>query len=87
MESESTIAIARQKLNDTFPALDSDERAKISGFPDSFRYYKLGGDFADYSIVWHLSSNRLARVFGQGDLLTLGGAKAEIRELPKKKLR
>jgi hypothetical protein len=83
-ESQAIVELARKKLELQYPEMDAAAKQAISQHP-GFGYYCLSGDYFQYSIVWAVPPDRVARVDGQGDIKTLEGARVEICTLPPKK--
>jgi hypothetical protein len=66
--------------------LDLDERSRrvVQSLTPTFKYYKTGADFGQYSISWNITSNRLVKIMGNGFVRRLGGATLYLTEIDSK---
>jgi hypothetical protein len=74
-----SIAKARSVALTESTKLDEESRKLISDNIPERSYYRLAGDFAQYSFSWEISSNRTLIVYGDGDIKTLENHKIIIR--------
>lgn len=72
-----TTSLSREKVLSEIKDLSEEERNIIKSEHPQYTYYKLSGNYADYSFWWDFKDDKKIAVFGRGDILTLGGAKVE----------
>jgi hypothetical protein len=74
---------AREKVLRAVPELEEDAKVEILQSTPELTYYltSITGRYGQYLIRWHLGSNRMVLVSGQGELTTLPGAVVSISEL------
>lgn len=60
--------------------IDEQSRQMIKANAPKIAYYRLAGDYAQYSFSWQISSNRILWVGGQGNIKTLDGATIIIKD-------
>jgi hypothetical protein len=75
------IELARANVLAKFPDLDAASKAMIRTSRPDFGYYRMGGDYAQYSLSWLLTSNRQLVLSGQGNIRRLEGATCALREM------
>jgi hypothetical protein len=76
-EMEQVTSIAREKVSAEIKDLTESEIQIIKTEQPKYSYYKLSGNYADYSFFWNLKDNQKVVVSGRGDILTLEGAKVQ----------
>lgn len=76
-EMSHVVGLAREKVLSELPDLSEDDKYFIRSEQPKYSYYKLSGNYADYSIYWDIRDNQRIAVSGRGDVLTLDGAKVQ----------
>lgn len=76
-EMSHVVGLAREKVLSEIPDLSEEDKYFIRSEQPKYSYYKLSGNYADYSIYWDIKDNQRIAVSGRGDVLTLDDAKVE----------
>ena len=72
---------ARARVLAERPSLDEASKTMIRTNAPRVGYYSLtGGDYAQYEFSWRITSNRVARLWGQGLFSRLEGATVTVSE-------
>jgi len=76
-EMSHVVALARERVSSEITGLSEEEKKVIRSEQPKYSYYKLSGNYADYSFRWDIKNNQRIVISGRGDILTLEGAKIE----------
>jgi len=76
-EALSVVGLAREKVLLEMPDISHEEIYFIKNEQPKYSYYKLSGNYANYTFSWIIKDNQGIVVHGRGDILTLEGAKIE----------
>lgn len=71
------VGLAREKVSSEITDLSEEELYFIKSQQPKYSYYKLSGNYADYSFSWDIKDNQRIVVSGRGNILTLDGAKVQ----------
>lgn len=82
-ELKHAVWLAREKVSTEIKDLSGKELHFIKTEQPKYSYYKLSGNYADYSIYWYIEGDQGVVVSGRGDILRLEGAKIERIGNPK----
>lgn len=76
-EMVHVVGLARGKVASEISDLSERELHFIKSEQPRFSYYRLSGNYANYSVCWEIKDNQGIIVSGRGDIMTLEGAKVE----------
>ena len=60
------------------PVLDAISREMMRTNAPRVSYYKIAGDFCQYTFTWRITDKRTISVFGEGDIKQIEGSKVSI---------